>query len=97
MKSRHQEMKNARAQLLFAAVFVTACIVEAARPTEAMPPFAQAYGVHCEVCHTIVPALNAFGRNVQRSGYATLDADTIHRTSPLWIGENPFFDTHDAV
>jgi hypothetical protein len=97
MKSRHQQMKNARAQLLLAAVFVAACIIETTRPTEAMPPFAQAYGMHCEVCHTIVPALNAFGRNVQRSGYATLDADTIHRASPLWIGANPFFDTHDSV
>lgn len=60
-----------------------------------MPPFAQAYGMDCQVCHTVVPALNAYGRYVQRTGYASLDASTIHRADPLWVGENPFYDTSD--
>ena len=33
---------------------------------QAMPPFAQAYGVSCSLCHTQVPALNAYGRYIQR-------------------------------
>lgn len=39
----------------------------------AMPPFAQAYGLQCNVCHTLVPTLNAYGRYIQRTGYASLD------------------------
>jgi hypothetical protein len=67
------------------------------RPAQAMPPFAQAYGESCEVCHSAVPALNAYGRYVQRTGYSSLDPATIHRAIPLWIGENPFLDSQDPV
>jgi hypothetical protein len=51
----------------------------------AMPNFAQAYGVQCSVCHTQVPALNAYGRYVQRTGYAALDPHVLRREYPLWI------------
>ena len=88
---------NGRAIALLMALFVATMVIEDMRPTKAMPPFAQAYGMHCEVCHSIVPALNAFGRSVQRSGYATLDASTIHRADPLWIGVSPFYDTHNPA
>lgn len=54
----------------------------------AMPPFAQAYGMKCEVCHTQVPALNAYGRYIQRTGYATLDYRVLQRTTPFWVGES---------
>ena len=56
-------------------------------PAWAMPPFAQAYGMKCNVCHTQVPALNSYGRYLQRTGYATLDYHTLHRAAPFWIGE----------
>ncbi len=52
-----------------------------------MPPFAQALGINCSVCHTQVPALNAYGRFVQRSGYASIDVHTLHRSTPFWLGE----------
>ncbi|MBV9438853.1 MAG: hypothetical protein JOZ24_02555, partial [Candidatus Eremiobacteraeota bacterium] len=32
---------------------------------DALPTFAQAYGVDCSACHTSIPALNAYGRYVQ--------------------------------
>ncbi len=54
----------------------------------AMPPFAQALGVKCSVCHTQVPTLNAYGRYIQRTGYATLDSHTLQRTTPFWVGES---------
>jgi hypothetical protein len=54
----------------------------------AMPPFAQAYGVKCSVCHTQVPALNTYGRYVQRTGYASLDPHVLERAIPVWFGEN---------
>jgi hypothetical protein len=86
-------VKFRRATILFASLLVVAWIVEAVRPTAAMPPFAQAYGMDCQVCHTVVPALNAYGRYVQRTGYASLDPKTLERADPLWIGENPVYDS----
>jgi hypothetical protein len=86
-------MKFRRATILFASLLVLAWIVEAVRPTSAMPNFAQAYGVQCQTCHTVVPALNSYGRYVQRTGYASLDAKTIERADPFWIGENPTYDS----
>ena len=53
---------------------------------QAMPPFAQAYGVSCSLCHTQVPGLNAYGRYVQRTGYASLDPNVLRRALPVWIG-----------
>ncbi len=50
-----------------------------------MPNFAQAYGVQCSVCHTQVPALNAYGRYIQRTGYAALNPHVLKKEYPLWI------------
>ncbi len=49
----------------FAAIVFAAC-----KPALAMPNFAQAYGIPCSYCHIQIPALNAYGRWVQRTGYA---------------------------
>lgn len=63
----------------------------------AMPVFAKAYGVQCSVCHTIVPALNAYGRYVQRTGYASLNRDVLKSVPPLWIGEQINGDSAGGV
>lgn len=57
-----------------------------AQRAQAMPVFAKAYGVQCSVCHAVVPALNAYGRYVQRTGYASLDRDVTKTVLPFWIG-----------
>jgi hypothetical protein len=62
-----------------------------------MPPFAQAYGVSCSLCHTQVPGLNAYGRYVQRTGYASLDPNVLRRALPVWIGENTWYDSQDPT
>jgi len=90
-------MRYNRATVLLIAILAVAWIVEATRPTAAMPPFAQAYGMDCQVCHSIVPALNAYGRYVQRTGYASLDPTTIHRAMPVWVGEQVLYDTSNAA
>jgi hypothetical protein len=59
----------------------------------AMPPFAQAYGVNCDLCHTQVPTLNAYGRYVQRSGYASLDPHVMRSAFPVWVGEQVNYDS----
>jgi hypothetical protein len=61
-----------------------------------MPPFAQAYAAKCSTCHTAVPALNAFGRAVQRSAYAALDRNVLKRSLPVWVGVNPSYDSQNT-
>jgi hypothetical protein len=63
------------------------------RPSQAMPQFAQATGLKCSACHTVVPLLNAFGRSVQYSGYALLDRHDLAKTFPVWIGESMNYDS----
>jgi len=79
--------------LAIATVVVAASLCGGVLRAQAMPVFAQAYGESCETCHTAVPALNAYGRYVQRTGYASLDPGTIHRAIPIWIGWNPTYDS----
>ena len=83
--------------LIVGAAFAVAFVIESARPTEAMPPFAQAYGINCEVCHASIPALNDYGRYVQRTGYASLDAGTMHGVNPFWVQEAGTWDTQNAT
>ena len=90
-------MKANRSIVVIGLAFAASFVFVSARPTQAMPPFAQAYGMNCDVCHTAVPALNAYGRYVQRTGYASLDSATIHRAIPLWIGESPSYDSQDPA
>ncbi len=55
------------------------------RPAIATPVFAQAYGLSCTACHTQMPALNAFGRYIQRTGYAAMNAKTLSHAFPVFI------------
>lgn len=63
----------------------------------AMPNFAKAYGVKCSTCHTLVPALNAYGRYVQRSGYSSLNRNVLQTVAPVWIGEQVNGDSTGGV
>jgi hypothetical protein len=63
----------------------------------AMPPFAQAYTVNCTMGHLQVPALNAYGRYVQRSGYSVLNHAKLERELPVWIGFNPSYDSQSTT
>jgi hypothetical protein len=60
---------------------------------EAMPVFAQAYGLDCKACHTQVPSLNAYGRYIQRTMYSALDPEQYKKTFPIWIGEQANYDS----
>jgi hypothetical protein len=74
-----------------------ALAVGAGATAQAMPIFAKAYGVECSTCHTVVPALNAYGRYVQRTGYASLNRDVLNTVSPIWIGEQVNGDSTGGV
>jgi hypothetical protein len=54
----------------------------------ALPTFAQAYQVDCSMCHTMVPALNAYGRYVQATAFAALDPLVMKRAVPLLMRES---------
>ena len=77
------------------AAFVVLVLAES-MPALAMPPFAQAYGANCTLCHSQVPTLNSYGRSVQRSGYAILDHQVLKRSLPVWVGVNPTFDSQSS-
>ncbi len=74
-------------KLAIAAALAISALGLTALRADAMPPFAQAYGVDCNVCHTMVPALNSYGRYIQRTGFAALDSHMLESKSPFWISE----------
>jgi len=57
----------------------------------ALPTFAQAYHVGCKVCHTMIPQLNAYGRYIQRTGFAALDPGVMKQVLPLLIRDAATF------
>jgi len=54
----------------------------------ALPTFAQAYQVDCSVCHSFVPALNAYGRYVQSTAFGALDPKVLHKVLPVVVRES---------
>ncbi len=92
-------MKRRISPLLFAAaafaLFVPG-MFGAPKPTQAMPTFAQAYGLKCSACHTMVPSLNAYGRYVQRTGYAALDRAVLDKAVPIWVDEAVNYDSSQS-
>ena len=86
-----------RGALVFAAsIIVLAAAPHAQQAAEAMPVFAEAYGYDCQKCHVQVPALNSFGRYVQRTMYAALDRQTLDAIVPVWVGESANSDTQST-
>jgi hypothetical protein len=75
------------------ATFCALLFVLGRAPALAMPNFAQAYGVQCSTCHTAVPTLNAYGRYIQRSQYAYMDAATLKKAVPVWLGYQANYDS----
>lgn len=55
------------------------------KTSEAYPTFAQALGVNCSMCHTMVPELNAYGRYLQRTWYAPLTQQALKNTFPAFL------------
>lgn len=72
---------------LIASAAVVVLTVGSLERAYAMPPFAQANAVDCSACHTMVPALNSYGRYIQRTAYGGLDYHLLQGHSPFWINE----------
>jgi hypothetical protein len=75
--SRHVQL----AALCLGAFLAT--FLSASRDAGAVPSFARKYQTSCQTCHTIYPALNAFGEAFRRDGYrfpsqgGSVDSDAI--------------------
>ncbi len=88
---------NAREGWLLACALLAVSAVSVPRAAYAMPPFAQAYGVKCSLCHTQVPTLNSYGRYVQRTGYGSLDPHVLRNAFPFWLGESVNLDSTNGT
>lgn len=81
----------------FAVSVVAAAVMFAgADRASATPVFAQAYGLGCTACHTQMPMLNAFGRYVQRTGYAALNPKTLKHAVPVFLFDVGTGYTHQS-
>jgi hypothetical protein len=83
--------------LIVGGVIAIAIVIEGMHPTQAQPPFAQAMGTSCDVCHSSIPALNAYGRYVQRTSYDSITAAVAHGANPVWFEAAPFVNSQDPM
>lgn len=83
-------MKIRTSRLLAWSILCTGLFGSALWPkaASALPTFAQAYQVDCSVCHSFVPALNAYGRYVQSTHFGALDPKVLHKVLPFVIRES---------
>ena len=54
-------------------LFVFAIAIIYSNTTSAIPAFSRKYKVGCDMCHTVYPQLNAFGRDFKNNGFRTPD------------------------
>ena len=59
----------ANSKVFLAIAYVLLSLYAIRRPANALPVFAHRYGLSCEVCHTTVPHLNAFGQAFRDRGF----------------------------
>jgi hypothetical protein len=69
------------------ALLASALFGPSTQQATALPTFAQAYHVDCKACHTAIPGLNAYGRYIQRTGFAALDPTVMKQVLPLLVRE----------
>lgn len=62
-------MRNRCVYLAVALAFYAFALWQMCAPAEAIPIFAQRYHLQCEACHSVLPELNAFGREFRAHGY----------------------------
>lgn len=68
----------------------------APKALQAMPTFAQATGLKCGACHTMVPLLNAYGRYIQRTAYAAIPRQILTKAVPVWLDESLVYDSSQS-
>jgi hypothetical protein len=85
-QGRDRRVPFGRLRIAFGLAFIAALVISiGCRPAWATPVFAQAYGLSCTACHTQMPVLNAFGRYIQRTGYAAMNRKTLEHAVPAFV------------
>ncbi|HXQ33539.1 MAG TPA: hypothetical protein VN843_05915, partial [Anaerolineales bacterium] len=74
-----------RDRTVIAALLVTAVVLAATQPANALPAFARKYGLRCSACHESWPMLNYFGQKFKDNGYQLMN----DRDAPIW--QNPSY------
>src|ERR1700756_1413357 len=74
-----------RDRTVIAALLVTAAVLAATQPANALPAFARKYGLRCSACHESWPMLNYFGQKFKDNGYQLMN----DRDAPIW--QNPSY------
>jgi hypothetical protein len=74
------------AALAAAAASVLLAFACAPRPAQAIPIFAQRYGMQCGACHSVLPELNQFGNEFRNRGYR-LEGAPKHGTTIVALRE----------
>lgn len=62
-------MRNKSVFPATAIAFYAFALWQMCAPAQAIPIFAQRYHLQCEACHSVLPELNAFGREFRAHGY----------------------------
>jgi len=96
--ARREAAQNRWTTRLAAGISLVAALLATVGGRRAMatPVFAQAYGLNCTACHTQMPVLNAFGRYIQRTGYAAMDPKTLSHAVPVFIFDIGTSYTHQS-
>ena len=69
-------------------LFIVAFALMSVQPIEAVPSFTRRYRLSCSTCHTVFPALNAYGRLFRAKGYRLPGArQTIPAEAPIGLGQ----------
>ena len=81
-------------------LFVVTIAIIYSNSTSAIPAFSRKYKVGCDMCHTIFPQLNAFGRDFKNNGFRSPDEIiSPNKIKNFWdqgFGEVPF-DLHGKI
>src|ERR1035437_1524581 len=81
-------------------LFVFTIALMYSNSTSAIPAFSRKYKVGCDMCHSIYPQLNAFGRDFKNNGFRTPDElDSPSKDKNFWdkgFGEVPI-DLHGKI
>ncbi len=86
---------NRGVHLLFAVIAGIAIYFFAMPEAGAVPSFSRKYHTSCQTCHTVYPALNAFGEAFRRDGYrfpskdGSVDSDS-EKGTPIELGQEQY-------
>jgi len=93
-------MKTKQLRIVTSALLITigsAWIGASDRPSKALPIYSRRFGVSCDTCHTVAPALNKFGLAFQANHFNWTAGKPPHNRLGLDALPISVLDTYDSV